>query len=84
MMAATIVSVRRWLAPVGMSPLRLGREGQKHSQIDELHEQVRSDYGSGPQGEYHAMTDVIHKVLNDITVDDRAADHRWRLSHADV
>lgn len=25
-----------------------------------------------PDGEYHAMTDVIHKVLNDITVDDRA------------
>ncbi|MEM6535343.1 MAG: bifunctional aconitate hydratase 2/2-methylisocitrate dehydratase [Pseudomonadota bacterium] len=25
-----------------------------------------------PNGEYHAMTDVIHKVLNDITVDDRA------------
>ena len=25
-----------------------------------------------PQGEYHAMTDVIHKVLNDITIDDRA------------
>ncbi len=25
-----------------------------------------------PEGEYHAMTDVIHKVLNDITVDDRA------------
>ena len=24
-----------------------------------------------PKGEYHAMTDVIHKVLNDITVDDR-------------
>ncbi|MEL7213174.1 MAG: bifunctional aconitate hydratase 2/2-methylisocitrate dehydratase [Pseudomonadota bacterium] len=23
-----------------------------------------------PQGDYHAMTDVIHKVLNDITVDD--------------
>ncbi|MBO6896556.1 MAG: bifunctional aconitate hydratase 2/2-methylisocitrate dehydratase [Shimia sp.] len=23
-----------------------------------------------PEGEYHAMTDVIHKVLNDITVDD--------------
>ncbi|MCP4437833.1 MAG: bifunctional aconitate hydratase 2/2-methylisocitrate dehydratase [Aureispira sp.] len=23
-----------------------------------------------PQGEYHAMTDVIHKVLNDITVND--------------
>ncbi|MDJ0917128.1 MAG: bifunctional aconitate hydratase 2/2-methylisocitrate dehydratase [Woeseiaceae bacterium] len=23
-----------------------------------------------PDGEYHAMTDVIHKVLNDITVDD--------------
>ena len=23
-----------------------------------------------PKGEYHAMTDVIHKVLNDITVDD--------------
>ena len=23
-----------------------------------------------PRGEYHAMTDVIHKVLNDITVDD--------------
>ncbi|OWP83976.1 bifunctional aconitate hydratase 2/2-methylisocitrate dehydratase [Flavobacterium davisii] len=25
-----------------------------------------------PKGLYHAMTDVIHKVLNDITVDDRA------------
>lgn len=25
-----------------------------------------------PKGRYHAMTDVIHKVLNDITVDDRA------------
>ena len=25
-----------------------------------------------PQGQYHAMTDVIHKVLNDITVDDWA------------
>lgn len=25
-----------------------------------------------PKGSYHAMTDVIHKVLNDITVDDRA------------
>jgi len=25
-----------------------------------------------PKNEYHAMTDVIHKVLNDITVDDRA------------
>lgn len=26
--------------------------------------------GRDPRGEYHAMTDVIHKVLNDITVDD--------------
>jgi aconitate hydratase 2/2-methylisocitrate dehydratase len=25
-----------------------------------------------PKGDYHAMTDVIHKVLNDITVDDWA------------
>ena len=25
-----------------------------------------------PKGKYHAMTDVIHKVLNDITIDDRA------------
>ncbi|MEM1053264.1 MAG: bifunctional aconitate hydratase 2/2-methylisocitrate dehydratase [Pseudomonadota bacterium] len=25
-----------------------------------------------PDGDYHAMTDVIHKVLNDITIDDRA------------
>ena len=25
-----------------------------------------------PNGEYHAMTDVIHKVLNDITIDDWA------------
>ncbi|MEP4473959.1 MAG: aconitase family protein, partial [Lentilitoribacter sp.] len=25
-----------------------------------------------PKGEYHSMTDVIHKVLNDITVDDWA------------
>jgi aconitate hydratase 2/2-methylisocitrate dehydratase len=25
-----------------------------------------------PRGVYHSMTDVIHKVLNDITVDDRA------------
>ena len=28
--------------------------------------------GRDPKGEYHAMTDVIHKVLNDITVDDWA------------
>ena len=28
--------------------------------------------GRDPQGQYHAMTDVIHKVLNDITIDDRA------------
>ncbi len=28
--------------------------------------------GRDPKGRYHAMTDVIHKVLNDITVDDRA------------
>ena len=26
--------------------------------------------GRDPKGKYHAMTDVIHKVLNDITVDD--------------
>ncbi|MEM7698598.1 MAG: aconitase family protein, partial [Verrucomicrobiota bacterium] len=25
-----------------------------------------------PDGEYHSMTDVIHKVLNDLTVDDRS------------
>ncbi|WP_370978375.1 bifunctional aconitate hydratase 2/2-methylisocitrate dehydratase [Agaribacterium sp. ZY112] len=25
-----------------------------------------------PKGDYHAMTDVIHKVLNDLTIDDRA------------
>ncbi|MEO0635281.1 MAG: bifunctional aconitate hydratase 2/2-methylisocitrate dehydratase [Pseudomonadota bacterium] len=28
--------------------------------------------GRDPKGEYHSMTDVIHKVLNDITVDDWA------------
>ncbi|MEJ6635416.1 MAG: bifunctional aconitate hydratase 2/2-methylisocitrate dehydratase [Akkermansiaceae bacterium] len=28
--------------------------------------------GRDPGGEYHPMTDVIHKVLNDLTVDDRA------------
>ena len=28
--------------------------------------------GRDPKGEYHAMTDVIHKVLNDLTVDDWA------------
>jgi len=28
--------------------------------------------GRDPSGKYHAMTDVIHKVLNDMTVDDRA------------
>lgn len=28
--------------------------------------------GRDPQGKYHAMTDVIHKVLNDLTVDDWA------------
>ena len=26
--------------------------------------------GRDPKGEYHAMTDVIHKVLNDLTIDD--------------
>jgi aconitate hydratase 2/2-methylisocitrate dehydratase len=35
-----------------------------------------SDFGvitaRDPKGAYHSMTDVIHKVLNDITVDDRA------------
>lgn len=28
--------------------------------------------GRDPKGKYHAMTDIIHKVLNDITVDDWA------------
>ena len=28
--------------------------------------------GRDPRGKYHAMTDVIHKVLNDITIDDWA------------
>lgn len=28
--------------------------------------------GRDPKGQYHAMTDVIHKVLNDIAIDDRA------------
>ena len=28
--------------------------------------------GRDPKGEYHAMTDVIHKVLNDLTVDEWA------------
>ncbi|RSC32161.1 bifunctional aconitate hydratase 2/2-methylisocitrate dehydratase [Agrobacterium sp. FDAARGOS_525] len=28
--------------------------------------------GRDPKGVYHSMTDVIHKVVNDITVDDRA------------
>ncbi len=28
--------------------------------------------GRDPNGKYHAMTDVIHKVLNDITIDDWA------------
>ena len=28
--------------------------------------------GRDPKKKYHAMTDVIHKVLNDLTVDDRA------------
>ena len=28
--------------------------------------------GRDPERRYPAMTDVIHKVLNDITVDDRA------------
>jgi aconitate hydratase 2/2-methylisocitrate dehydratase len=35
-----------------------------------------NDYGlitaRDPKGDYHAMTDVIHKVLNDITIDDWA------------
>lgn len=38
--------------------------------------QFMNDFGlitaRDPKGVYHAMTDVIHKVLNDITVDDRA------------
>ena len=28
--------------------------------------------GRDPKGVYHSMTDVIHKVLNDLTIDDRA------------
>jgi len=38
--------------------------------------QFMNDFGlitaRDPKGVYHSMTDVIHKVLNDITVDDRA------------
>ncbi|NRA43186.1 MAG: bifunctional aconitate hydratase 2/2-methylisocitrate dehydratase, partial [Pseudomonadales bacterium] len=38
--------------------------------------QFMNDFGlitaRDPKGVYHPMTDVIHKVLNDITVDDRA------------
>ncbi|MFN3240945.1 MAG: bifunctional aconitate hydratase 2/2-methylisocitrate dehydratase [Planctomycetota bacterium] len=38
--------------------------------------QFMNDFGlitaRDPQGRYHALTDVIHKVLNDITVDDQA------------
>jgi aconitate hydratase 2/2-methylisocitrate dehydratase len=38
--------------------------------------QFMNDFGlitaRDPKGKYHAMTDVIHKVLNDITVDDWA------------
>ena len=38
--------------------------------------QFMNDFGvitaRDPKGEYHAMTDVIHKVLNDITVDEWA------------
>lgn len=38
--------------------------------------QFMNDFGlitaRDPRGEYHAMTDVIHKVLNDITIDDWA------------
>jgi aconitate hydratase 2 / 2-methylisocitrate dehydratase len=38
--------------------------------------QFMNDFGlitaRDPKGVYHAMTDVIHKVLNDITIDDRA------------
>ena len=38
--------------------------------------QFMNDFGlitaRDPKGEYHAMTDVIHKVLNDITIDDWA------------
>ena len=38
--------------------------------------QFMNDFGlitaRDPKGKYHAMTDVIHKVLNDITIDDWA------------
>ena len=38
--------------------------------------QFMNDFGlitaRDPEGKYHAMTDVIHKVLNDITIDDWA------------
>lgn len=38
--------------------------------------QFMNDFGlitaRDPKGEYHAMTDVIHKVLNDMTIDDWA------------
>lgn len=38
--------------------------------------QFMNDFGlitaRDPKGVYHSMTDVIHKVLNDITIDDRA------------
>ena len=45
---------------------------REHSAAYEFYAQIWINYGSRPQGEYHAMTDVIHKVLNDITVDEWA------------
>jgi aconitate hydratase 2/2-methylisocitrate dehydratase len=73
-MAATVISptCRRRLPVRLPHRVRLGPEGTgQHPETHELHEQVRPDHRRAiRRAVYHAMTDVIHKVLNDITVDD--------------
>ena len=49
----------------------LGCKGpSKYAQTYEIHARVWAHNRETPEDAYHPMTDVIHKVLNDITVDD--------------
>ena len=74
MMAATVISpFSRWFVSVGHHTASVW-DAKAQRNIPKLMG-FMNKFGlitaRDPKGQYHAMTDVIHKVLNDITVDDR-------------
>jgi aconitate hydratase 2/2-methylisocitrate dehydratase len=75
MMASTVISPIVDAGYQSGLPHRIGLGHQgagKHAPPDEVHERLRLITARDPEDRYAPMTDVIHKVLNDITVDDWA------------